>query len=171
MRFRKFVEIAVVLAVTPSSCKTTNSRHTNFPDTDRSSTYIQEPIELAHQRVVRSIAMYYKIDLKQDNAHSPAFAGILQENDQSLRSCYVDRLDTVPNLKGNLVFDFELAPRIPSISHVSRIGGNIKDLPLERCLRERTIALPFHAPRKMRGTVTYSFEANLTTIDEKNIVH
>ena len=70
----------------------------------------------------------------------------------------------MPQLRGHMVFAFQLSKASGTMKRVARVGGSITDAPLERCLRERLEALPFKPSRDMSGTVAYQFDAKESAI-------
>jgi hypothetical protein len=119
---------------------------------------------LATYRARREVAMFYRVDLRRDNAHSPAVAGVIRANDARLRTCYTDRLAEAPDLKGQMVFSFRLSRRSGTMSRIARVGGSLDDKRLEQCLRQRLAKLAFHPPRDMGGTLAYDFDARETAL-------
>lgn len=109
------------------------------------------------EKLERQIGMVYKLDLAKDNNHGPAMVEVMKYFDESLRTCYVDRLEENPSLKGSLIIRFKVSKNTGTMQKIKRLGGNITDKTMYKCLKKQLAIMPFDPPRDLRGTLYYRF--------------
>jgi len=129
------------------------------PAKPRAEVIVPTPLgeDIASYKVSRRIAMFYKVDLKRHNYYSPAVAQRLQAYEQVVRQCYTDRLDSVPNLKGQVTFIFSMSKATGTIDKIAREGGSLKDQAVVQCVKQRIAKINFNPPRDMLGRIQFSF--------------
>ncbi len=120
---------------------------------------IPDPMALGTYSVTRQISMFYRLDLKRDNAHSKAMAAIMHIYDAPVRACYVDRLDSLPTLKGDVDLSFAVSKESGGMEKIKHVGGTIKDPQLVKCLKRRLADIPFQPPRDLQGKLRYRFDS------------
>ena len=115
------------------------------------------PVPLAAYRYRREISMFYRVDLAANNSHAAGLASVMRAYDEPIRACYADRLETIPNLTGDLLLSFALLKSSSNVSQVVRIGGSITDLATISCVIRRVGEIHFQAKNDLHGKVHYHF--------------
>jgi hypothetical protein len=118
-----------------------------------------QEVELASYSFVREVAMFYRLDLAENNSLAGSIAAVVRSSEEALRQCYVDRLDDEPDLRGQLALSFELSKTTGNMRKVKSIGGTLKDPKLISCVKERLAKLTFELPRTISGRLDYTFDA------------
>lgn len=121
---------------------------------------------LAKRQISRQIGVFYRLDLKRHNMHAPTIAAALRSSDDSVRSCYIDRLEVQPRLSGRMVFSFRLSETRSHMDQISHLSGSMRDTKLAACIRDKLANLNFRVPGEMRGTLTYQFSVRETIVDQ-----
>ena len=115
------------------------------------------PVPLAAYRYRREISMFYRIDLAANNSHAAGLASVMRAYDEPIRACYADRLETIPNLTGDLLLSFALLKSSGNVSQIVRIGGSITDLATISCVIRRLGEIHFQAKNDLHGKIHYHF--------------
>ena len=115
------------------------------------------PVPLAAYRYRREISMFYRIDLAANNSHAAGLASVMRAYDEPIRACYADRLETIPNLTGDLLLSFALLKSSSNVSQIVRIGGSITDLATISCVMRRVGDIHYQSKRDLLGKVHYHF--------------
>ncbi len=132
------------------------------PDTTaariRQGEVVDPMAELATTQIKRQIAMFYRLDLRENNAHTPAMVTIMRAHESKIRGCYTGRLDARPDLRGQVALAFSISKSTGTINRLKRVGGDIDDKPFLRCMKRQLVSMPFKPPYDMAGKLTYSFD-------------
>lgn len=107
----------------------------------------------------RQIAMFFKLDLTQNNHFAKPIAEVLTTFDPNLRACYTDRLDTNETLKGDVKFTFLLSKETQTMTKLRHTGGSADDPKLVECIYYELAKMQFPVSRNMLGEITYTFDA------------
>jgi hypothetical protein len=116
-------------------------------------------VDIAAYRVVRQVAMFYRLDLFTDNSLAKAMAEVMRKSEEAVRQCYVDRLDSQPTLRGEIGLTFEVPAATGNMETIELVSGSLKDKTLIACLKERLGALTFSLPRGVSGRLDYTFDS------------
>lgn len=159
--------LAIGCATPRSSSTSSYSAH------DRDSTASTIPdvpetqVPIASYRLARQISMFYRLDLRKDNAHSLRVAAAMREHDNVLRDCYMKRLDDSPQLRGNVELTFALSKTAQAFTEINHVGGSMKDKSLVGCLKQRLAEIPFSPPHDIHGSLNYSFNYTISRLQSK----
>ena len=115
------------------------------------------PVPLAAYRYRREISMFYRIDLAANNSQAAGLASVMRAYDEPIRACYADRLETIPNLSGDLMLSFALLKSSSNVSQIVRIGGSMTDLTTISCVIRRVGEIRFPSKHDVHGKVHYNF--------------
>lgn len=107
----------------------------------------------------RQIAMFFKLDLMQNNYFAKPIADVLTTFDPNLRTCYTDRLDENDKLRGDVKFTFLLSKETGTMTKLRHTGGTADDPKLVECVYYELAKMQFPVDRNMLGEITYSYDA------------
>lgn len=112
---------------------------------------------LASYRTIRQVSMFYRLDLRKDNGHSPKVAAAIRLHDSQVRDCYATRLDSTPQLRGNVELTFALSKSAQAFRDINRVGGTMTDKSLVGCLKQRIAEIPVNPPHDIYGSLDFNF--------------
>ena len=124
-------------------------------------------VPIASYRLARQISMFYRLDLRKDNAHSQRVATAMREHDNVVRDCYMKRLDDSPQLRGNVELTFALSKTAQAFTDINHVGGSMKDKSLVGCLKQRLAEIPVSPPHDIHGSLNYSFNYTMGRMQSK----
>lgn len=106
----------------------------------------------------RQIAMFYQLNLFKHNHRAKEIANILGVSDNSVRTCYTDRLDTNEGLRGNVTLKFIMSKSTGTMRKLTHVGGTANDPGLIRCMVLVLSQISFPVAESMLGELTYTFD-------------
>jgi hypothetical protein len=109
-------------------------------------------------RMTRQIAMFFKLDLFQNNAYAREIAGVLSAIDPNLRQCYIRHLEDNPQARGTMNFGFILSKDTGQMKKLRLTGGTMNDPTMTECLTQEMSITQFPAKENMIGELSFTFQ-------------
>lgn len=109
----------------------------------------------------KQIGVFYGVVLNTYKKYRYPMLKIIKKNDLSLRNCYLQSLRFDPKIQGRLTFSFKMDPRDQILNPLKKIGGNIADKKLIRCIYYEVSGIKFPYKVPVKGQLVFKF---LTTI-------
>lgn len=105
----------------------------------------------------RQIAMFYKVDMVNQDRFAPQISSTVAAQDLDLRRCYMDELDLDPRIQGNVLFNFHIAASDGTMRKIFYRGGSIKSPRLIQCLYYTLGRMQFPLSKALQGSITFYF--------------
>lgn len=103
--------------------------------------------------------MSYRINLFKNNRFSRRLAGVLQDNEELMRGCFLNR--NTGSTGGYARFRLSLSPKTKGVRRIRTVAGSLPRA-VSRCLSFQLRGMTFPVLRPMQGSITYHFRSSRT---------